>query len=119
MELLRNALEPIFRRHGVAVAFSGHEHFYERIKPQFGITYFISGGAGSLRIGDIRPSRLMDAGFDRDYHFMLIEIDDHTLYYQAISRIGGTIDAGMVHLPTSDGPTPGMAPPPQPPAPSP
>jgi hypothetical protein len=29
--------------------------FYERVKPQQGITYFICGGAGSLRVGDIRP----------------------------------------------------------------
>ena len=33
-------------KHNVTVAFSGHEHFYERIKPQQGITYFISGRLG-------------------------------------------------------------------------
>ncbi len=96
---LRRNLEPIFRKHGVAVAFSGHEHFYERTTPQGGITYFISGGAGSLRMNDIRPSRLTAVGFDTDYHFMLVEIDDHTLYFQAISRSGATIDTGRVELP--------------------
>lgn len=98
-EPLRALLEPVFLRHGVSVAFSGHEHFYERIKPQRGITYFISGGAGSLRQGDIRPSTLTDAGFDRDYHFMLLEISERELHYQAISRDGATIDAGVVRLP--------------------
>jgi hypothetical protein len=93
---LRSSLEPIFRRHGVAVAFSGHEHFYQRTKPQNGITYFISGGAGSLRIGDLRPSPITAAGYDRDYHFMLIEIDGDELYYQVIARTGQTIDAGVV-----------------------
>jgi hypothetical protein len=93
---LRAALEPLFVKHGVTVAFSGHEHFYERIKPQQGITYFISGGAGSLRAGDIRPTGLTDAGFDRDYHFMLIEISGDELYFQAISRTGATVDAGTV-----------------------
>src|SRR3954453_23566646 len=71
---LRSGLEPLFVKHGVKAAFSGHEHFYERTKPQQGITYFISGGAGSLRPNDIRPTGITDAGFDRDYHFMLVEI---------------------------------------------
>jgi hypothetical protein len=115
---LRNALEPIFLRHGVSVAFSGHEHFYERIKPQHGITYFVSGGAGSLRVGDIRPSLLTAAGFDTDYHFMLVEIDDHTLYYQAVSRGGVTIDYGTVLQPKPDGPTRDTDPPEQSRAPS-
>ena len=92
----RAALEPLFLKHGVKVAFSGHEHFYERIKPQQGITYFISGGAGSLRAGDIRPTDLTDVGFDRDYHFMLVEISGDELFYQAISRTGATIDSGVV-----------------------
>ena len=83
-------------KHGVKVAFSGHEHFYERTKPQQGITYFISGGAGSLRVGDIRPTDLTDAGFDRDYHFMLVEISGDELYYQAIARTGVTVDTGVV-----------------------
>ena len=99
---LRALLEPLFLKHGVKAAFSGHEHFYERIKPQQGITYFISGGAGSLRAGDIRPTGLTDVGFDRDYHFMLIEISGDELYFQAISRTGVTIDAGTVRRKSRD-----------------
>ena len=95
--ILRRALEPILLRHGVSVAFSGHEHFYERTQPQHGITYFISGGAGSLRVGDIHPTDLTAVGFDRDYHFMLVEIEGKSLYYQTITRTGATVDAGVVH----------------------
>jgi hypothetical protein len=96
-------MEPIFLRHDVRVALSGHEHFYERMTPQKGITYFISGGAGSLRYGDIRPSPLVAKGFDTDYHFMLFEVTGDTLYYQAIARTGHSIDAGSV---TRTGPRP-------------
>ncbi len=94
--IFRNALEPIFLRHGVRVALSGHEHFYQRTPPQRGITYFISGGAGSLRSGDIRRNALVAAGFDTDYHFMLFEVTRDRLFYQAISRTGHSVDAGMV-----------------------
>lgn len=93
---LRRSLAPLLIRHGVQVAISGHEHFYERIRPQDGITYFISGGAGSLRPGEAKPSGIAAARFDRDYHFMLFEIDDDDLFYQAIARSGETVDSGTV-----------------------
>ncbi|OFW10811.1 MAG: hypothetical protein A3H96_04175 [Acidobacteria bacterium RIFCSPLOWO2_02_FULL_67_36] len=94
---LRSALEPILLAGDVDVVLSGHEHFYERLVPQHGISYFISGGAGSLRRGDIRrPSAIMARGFDTDYHFLLMEISGDELYFQAISRAGETIDAGVV-----------------------
>ena len=50
-------LEPLFLKYGVDVVFSGHEHFYERIKPQKGIYYFTSGGAAKLREGDVEQDR--------------------------------------------------------------
>jgi predicted phosphodiesterase len=95
--VLRLALEPILLGGDVDVVLSGHEHFYERLHPQHGIAYFISGGAGSLRKGDIRrDSPLLARGFDTDFHFVLMEVSGDTLYFQAISRTGETIDAGSI-----------------------
>lgn len=93
---LRLALEPILLSGGVDVVLSGHEHFYERIRPQHGIAYFTSGAAGALRIGDIRESPITAAGFDTDNHFILMEITGRELYFQAISRTGETVDAGVI-----------------------
>lgn len=96
----RAILEPLFLKYAVSAAFSGHDHFYERIKPQKGgIAYWVSGAAGSLRKGDIAPTALTAKGYDRDYHFMLVEIVGEDLYFQAISRTGVTIDSGVVHRP--------------------
>jgi hypothetical protein len=81
-------------KHGVSVVFTGHEHFYERIKPQKGILHFISGGGGKLRPGDIRKDPQTDAGFDTDLHFMMIEVEGDDLWYQAVSRTGKTVDSG-------------------------
>src|SRR5713226_3311237 len=53
---LRARLEPLLARHGVNVVFSGHEHVYERIKPQNGIYYFVLGNSGELRFHNLRPS---------------------------------------------------------------
>jgi hypothetical protein len=93
---LRASLEPLLVKGDVDVVLSGHEHFYERMQPQHGIAYFISGGAGSLREADIRPSPLTARGFDTDYHFMLMEVSGDALYFQAIGRTGQTVDAGVI-----------------------
>ena len=96
---LRSTLEPIFTKHKVAVALSGHEHFYERTTPQKGVQYFTSGAGGALRLNDLRNSGWTAAGFDTDTHFMLMEISGDTLYFLAISRKGEIIDWGTVRKP--------------------
>ncbi len=93
---LRAQLEPMFLKHGVDVVFSGHEHFYERIKPQKGIYYFTSGGAAKLRDGDVKKTDLTAKSFDSGYHFMLIEITKDTMYFQAITRTGEVVDSGVI-----------------------
>jgi len=93
---LRLALEPLLVVGDVDVVLAGHEHFYERIRPQHGISYFISGAGGALRRRDIRPSELAAAGFDQDCHFMFMEVSGDELYFQAISRNGTTVDAGVI-----------------------
>jgi hypothetical protein len=93
----RLILEPLLVRHGVNAVFSGHEHIYQRTELQSGIQYFVSGGAGSLRRGDATPASYVARSFDTDYHFMLIEIDQDALHFQAISRTGETIDAGTLY----------------------
>jgi predicted phosphodiesterase len=109
-EDLRAVLEPLFLKYGVSVVFSGHEHFYERLKPQNGITYFTSGGGAKLREGNIRVgSELTAKGFDTDRSYMLVEIADKTMYFQALSRTGELVDSGSVDAvtppstPPSDG----------------
>ena len=93
---LRALLEPIFLKYGVDAVFAGHEHFYERIKPQKGIYYFTSGGAAKLREGDVGRSELTAKSFDTGYHFMLIELTKDALHFQAISDQGKTVDSGLL-----------------------
>jgi hypothetical protein len=95
---LRKLLEPRLRANGVYVVFSGHEHVYERLKPQGGIQYFVLGNSGQLRRGDLRPSPDTAKGFDTDRAFGLVEIDGNQLHFQVLSRLGETVDSGTLNL---------------------
>ncbi len=94
---LRVLLEPLFTKYGVNVVFSGHDHVYERIKPQKGIYYFVSGSAGQLRKGNMRPDDETAAYFDQDQSFMLLEVAGDDMFFQVISRTGKTVDSGVIH----------------------
>ena len=92
---LREVLEPLFIKYNVSLVLNGHDHTYERIKPQNGILYFVEGSSGQLREGDLRKgSPLTAAGNDTDCAFMLMEIDGDTLTFNTISRTGAVIDSG-------------------------
>jgi hypothetical protein len=100
---LRSIIEPLFVRYGVSVVFAGHEHFYERLKPQKGIYYFTAGGSAKLRSGDIVTGALTAKGFDSDRSFLLIEIDGDRMHFQAISRAGRVVDSGSLARPGAGG----------------
>jgi predicted phosphodiesterase len=98
---LRELLEPIFVKHGVDLVLTGHEHFYERLKPQQGINYIIAGSAAKLRRGNIGRSEKTAKGFDEDYAFMLMEIVGSELHFQTITDDGKTIDSGTMRSRTT------------------
>lgn len=94
---LRAELEPIFISKHVNLVLSGHEHIYERIKPQKGIYYFVLGNSGQLRAHNLAQSPEIDKGFDTDRDFMLVEIAGDQLYFQTISGAGETVDSGVLN----------------------
>jgi 3',5'-cyclic AMP phosphodiesterase CpdA len=94
---LREVLEPFFVKYNVSVVFTGHDHFYERVKPQQGITYFVVGSGGQLRVGNLdRGTGITAKGFDTDQAFMAAEITGDEMYFNTIARLGQTVDSGVV-----------------------
>jgi predicted phosphodiesterase len=94
---LREVLEPFFVKYNVSVVLSGHDHFYERVKPQKGIAYFVVGSGGELRVGNIdRKSGITANGFDTDQAFMVAEITGDEMYFNAVSRVGQIVDSGVL-----------------------
>jgi hypothetical protein len=76
--------------------FSGHEHIYERLRPQKGITYFIEGSSGKLRKGGARASETTAAAFDQEQTFMLVAVEGDVMSFRTLSRSGRIVDAGKI-----------------------
>ncbi|MEX2273425.1 MAG: metallophosphoesterase [Vicinamibacterales bacterium] len=94
---LREALEPLFAKYNVSLVLTGQDHFYERVKPQNGIAYFVVGSGGQLRSGNINKSSGITAkGFDTEQAFLAAEIIGDEMFFTAISRTGQTVDSGVV-----------------------
>ncbi len=94
---LRARLEPLLVKYGVAAAFSGHDHTYERTTPQQGVQYFVSGAGGKLRRGDLNSkSPFMAAGNDDKHSFMFMELSRDQMKFWSVDITGQVVDSGTV-----------------------
>ena len=94
---LRDKLEPLFVAYNVSVVFTGHDHVYERTKPQKDIVYFVAGSGGKVAPGDLdRNSRITAKGFDAEQAFLIAEINKDEMAFNAVSRTGKVIDSGKI-----------------------
>jgi predicted MPP superfamily phosphohydrolase len=92
---LRAVLEPLFIKYGVSLVLNGHDHVYERVKPQHGILYFVAGSGGQLRRGDLKAGTGLTAkGDDQSQVFLMMEINGDELWYTAVDRSGQIVDSG-------------------------
>lgn len=99
---LRGVLEPLFTRFGVNVVFSGHDHFYERIKPQQGIQYFVAGASGQLRKNGMKKKSDLTAAFnDTTHSFLLVQATAETMQIEAIGEDGAVIDRVTIAQPSA------------------
>jgi predicted phosphodiesterase len=101
---LRALVEPLFIKYGVDAVFSGHDHVYERVKPENGIYYFTEGSSGQLREGGLANTGMTEKGFDTDRTFMLVEVAGDVMYFETMSRKGAVVDSGELRRPVRAAP---------------
>jgi hypothetical protein len=94
-QVIRPALEPALMRNHVNVVFSGHEHEYERVAPQHGIYYFVSGGGGR-NLYDVHPQSFDEVAVS-EHHFMVAEVAGDRLFFEAITPAQKVLDCGVVY----------------------
>ncbi len=93
---LQRVLEPEIVEH-VDVVLGGHEHFYQKVRPEKGVHHIISGGAGKQRKG-VRTDHPNVEKASLDYHFMDLGLSEDALHFQAINDSGQLVHSGdIVH----------------------
>jgi predicted phosphodiesterase len=94
---VREALAPLFKQHKVQLVLTGHDHHYERTKPQDGTTYVVTGGGGA-DLRDVKPQSFTEVGQAR-YHFTALTIDGKRLIVEAIDQRGSVFDSTTLTTP--------------------
>ena len=93
-DVIRPAFEDALVRNRVNVVFAGHEHLYERIRPQRGIYHFVSGGGGR-NLYKVVPSDFDEVGVS-EHHFMVAQIAGDTMLFEALTHAQRLIDCGAI-----------------------
>lgn len=95
---VRELLEPLYIKYGVNISLNGHDHVYERTKPQKGIIYFTSGAGAKLRKGDLKTNSPFYAyGNDKVRSFMLFSVKSDSIRFWAIGIEGDILDSGIIN----------------------
>ena len=91
---LRRHLAPVLKRHGVQLVLAGHDHDYERMIPQDGTAYVVTGGGG---IGTYSVGSSSFTAFSEDViHFVYGEIGADEMVLHAIDASGREFDSVVI-----------------------
>ncbi|KGE04032.1 purple acid phosphatase family protein [Pseudohaliea rubra] len=106
---LRDAWLPIFDRHGVDIAFQGHDHAYMRTQPLRGGKPVAEGEHGTVYLVAVSGTKMYEQslpefavfGATDTRTFQVIDVDpgNGTLRYRAISEAGEVIDEFALQKP--------------------
>lgn len=89
---IQRALVPVLTRAQVDIVFNGHDHTYERIRPQQGVTYIVT-GAGGGPLYRKKYNRPYTARFyNRLHSFTLVNINGGRLRLRQIDAAGSVVD---------------------------
>ena len=88
---VRSAFAPLFEKHKVQLVLTGHDHHYERTKPQNGVTYVVTGGGGA-DLREVKPQAFTEVAQPR-HHFTALSVDGESLIIEAIDQRGSVFDS--------------------------
>jgi hypothetical protein len=91
---LRQLLAPILERHHVQLLLAGHDHHYERMNPQHGVDYVVTGGGGKGTY-DVGTSSFT-AFSESVIHFVTLEVGVDEAILHAIDATGVEFDSMVI-----------------------
>ncbi|MCC2668057.1 MAG: metallophosphoesterase [Armatimonadetes bacterium] len=89
---IRDVMVPFFQQGKVDVVFSGHDHSYERTRPQAGITYIVSGNGGQSLYSHKNPHDYTAAFYNAKHGLTEVTLDDRTFQLRHINVDGKEVD---------------------------
>jgi hypothetical protein len=91
---LRTLLAPVLEKHGVQLVLAGHDHHYERMIPQGGVAYVVTGGGGrgTYNVG----TSSFTAFADEVIHYVYVDVGIDQLVLHAIDANGIQFDSTVV-----------------------
>ncbi len=91
---LRAKLAPVVEKHGVQLVLAGHDHNYERMTPQNGVAYVVTGGGG---IGTRPVGTSSFTAFSAEViHFVYGEVFADKMVLHAIDGTGVEFDSMVI-----------------------
>jgi 3',5'-cyclic AMP phosphodiesterase CpdA len=91
---LRDLLAPVLARHGVQLVLAGHDHNYERIAPQRG-TYYVVTGGGGRGTRPVSSNSWTELAVDV-IHFVYGEVNADEMVLHAIDATGKEFDSVVI-----------------------
>jgi len=93
---LRSLLEPLLRRHGVALVLAGHDHHYERLEVQ-GLLHVVTGGGGA-GLYRTRPPLPWSRALAVAHHALFLEVGREGLLGYALDPAGRVLDRFLIPI---------------------
>ena len=91
---LRAKLAPVVAAYHVQLVLSGHDHDYERMKPQDGVEYIVTGGGGR---GTYSVSSSDFTAFSESViHFLVVDVSADKMVVHAIDAMGAEFDSVVI-----------------------
>ncbi|WP_347241737.1 metallophosphoesterase [Thermus sp.] len=94
---LRSLLEPLLRRHGVALVLAGHDHHYERL--EVGPTTHLVVGGGGAGLYPTRPPLPWSRALAVAHHALFLEVGREGLLGYALDPAGRVLDRFLIPSP--------------------
>ena len=92
------SIESLLKESGVKLVLAGHDHVYERIAPQGGVQYLVSGAGAKLRTEDFdhRLPAFHQCGESRKGSFLFLSAKPASIEFWSIAQDGVPFDYGII-----------------------
>lgn len=91
---MRAIVDELAPKYGVEIVLAGHDHDYERTKPQFGVTHIVAASAGAT-IRPVNPSEFT-AVMRTEPHVVIFDVEKDRLVARTINLQGEIFDSFVV-----------------------